>query len=286
MHAYGARSFAILNSAGELVFDSGSAFERITAQAIPENFNSTNDENGSFDNRSDDKGPEPEGLTVGSLNGRTYAFIGLERVGGIMVYDITSPYTPFFVQYINHRDFAGDAETGTAGDLGPEGLLFIPAVTSPTNEPLLVVTNEVSGTTTTYRIESAGSAGGDDSTTITAAVFLDVNENGVRDAGEADLSGYPVSLFRCGDRDGLVGSGQTQAGTSTRFEELQPGQYQMAFSLLSNGERFVMVFDGNGILLTPVRSVSTNDAGNKRGFTSCLEFPAGPSDLIDVGIQQ
>ena len=133
LHAYGARSFSIWNAAGQLVYDSGSDFERITAKAIPENFNSTNDENGSFDNRSDDKGPEAEGVVVGKVKERTYAFIGLERVGGVMVYDITSPVTPFFVQYINNRDFGGDAAAGTAGDLGPEGLAFIPARANPSS---------------------------------------------------------------------------------------------------------------------------------------------------------
>lgn len=157
LHAYGGRSFSIRNAAGELVYDSGSDFERIVALVNPENFNSTNDENDSFDNRSDDKGPEPEGLTVGTIAGKTYAFIGLERDSGIMVYDITNPIAPQFVQYVNNRDFSGDAEAGTAGDLGPEGLVFISAADSPVKKPLLVVTNEVSGTTTVYRIMIQGS---------------------------------------------------------------------------------------------------------------------------------
>ena len=150
--SYGARSFSIWNEEGELVFDSGSDFERITAAALGNDFNSNNDENDSGDSRSDDKGPEPEGVTIGKVFGRTYAFIGLERVGGIMVYDISNPRAPQFVQYINNRDFGGDAAAGTAGDLGPEGMLFIPRGESPTGEPLLVVTNEVSGSTTVYRI--------------------------------------------------------------------------------------------------------------------------------------
>lgn len=79
------------DEAGNLVYDSGNDFERITAAVDPENFNSTNDENGSFDSRSDDKGPEPEGVEIGRAFGSTYAFIGLERVGGIMVYNIDSP---------------------------------------------------------------------------------------------------------------------------------------------------------------------------------------------------
>ena len=151
--SYGARSFSIWSEDGELVYDSGEDFEQITARALPNDFNATNDENGSFDNRSDDKGPEPEGITIGKVGVHTYAFIGLERVGGIMVYRITNPRRPQFVQYINNRDFAGDAKAGTAGDLGPEGLVFIPAQESPNAEPLLAVTNEVSGSTTLYVIQ-------------------------------------------------------------------------------------------------------------------------------------
>ena len=149
---YGARSFSIWSADGQLVFDSGSDFEQYTAELIPDDFNSTNDENDSFDNRSDDKGPEPEGVAIGHVGGRVYAFIGLERVGGIIVYDVTDPYQPMFVQYVNNRDFAGDAEAGTAGDLGPEGILFINADDSPIGEPLLVTGNEVSGTTTVFSV--------------------------------------------------------------------------------------------------------------------------------------
>lgn len=153
IHAYGGRSFSILNSEGEMIYDSGSDFERLLAKVQPDDFNSTNDENVSFDNRSDDKGPEPEGVTVGKIGDKTYAFIGLERNGGIMVYDVSSPIAPQFVQFINNRNFSGDAEAGTAGDLAPEGILFIDAESSPTRRPLLVVTNEVSGTTTIYKIK-------------------------------------------------------------------------------------------------------------------------------------
>ncbi len=152
LYAYGGRSFSIWSSTGELVFDSGSQFAYITAALYPEDFNSTNDENGSFDNRSDDKGAEPEGVTVGMVGDRHYAFVGLERMGGIMVYDVSDPMAPFFVTYANDRDFSGDAEAGTAGDLGPEGLLFIPASDSPNGENLLVVTSEVSGTVTVYSV--------------------------------------------------------------------------------------------------------------------------------------
>jgi hypothetical protein len=158
IYSYGARSFSIWSASGKLVYDSGADFERITASRLPNDFNSNNDENDSFDARSDDKGPEPEGVALGRVRGRTYAFIGLERIGGIMVYDVTSPYRVRFVDYVNNRDFGVDAELpdGTTnpliGDLGPEGLAFIASTDSPNGAPLLVVGNEVSGTTTVFRI--------------------------------------------------------------------------------------------------------------------------------------
>ncbi len=154
LYAYGARSFTIWKPtrAGlERVFDSGDAFERIIAAKMPALFNATNDEN-EADDRSDDKGPEPEGVTIGTVNGRTYAFIGLERVGGIMVYDVTDPVSPMFVEYVNNRNPAGDPEAGTAGDLGPEGLVFIPQ--GPGNSPMFAAANEVSGSTTLYTVET------------------------------------------------------------------------------------------------------------------------------------
>jgi Choice-of-anchor I domain len=99
---HSARSFPIRTSTGKLVFDSGDDFERITAAAFPANFNASNTSN-TFDNRSDDKGPESEGVVLEKSGHHTYAFISLERIGGIMVYDITNPFEARFIQYINSR---------------------------------------------------------------------------------------------------------------------------------------------------------------------------------------
>jgi len=150
LFAFGARSFSIWLPSGQLVYDSGDDIEQILARLLPDAFNATNTENDSFDNRSDDKGPEPEGITIGTAGRYTYAFVALERIGGILVYNISNPLYPRFVQYVNSRDFGGDAEAGTAGDLAPEGLVFIPATESPTGEALLVAANEVSGSVSVF----------------------------------------------------------------------------------------------------------------------------------------
>ncbi|TNE75118.1 MAG: alkaline phosphatase [Gammaproteobacteria bacterium] len=158
--AFGGRSFSILNSAGQMIADSGNQFEVITANLLGDDFNNDNDEN-SGDSRSDAKGPEPEAIEAARINGHTYAFIGLERTGGIMVYDISNPYSPEYVQYLNNRDFdyaiEDDIDDGSepahaAGDLGPESILYVSAADAPGDRPLLIVGNEVSGTTTIYEI--------------------------------------------------------------------------------------------------------------------------------------
>lgn len=159
LYSFGARSFSVWSTDGEQVFDSGDAFERIVAAAVPAFFNSNHTES-NLEGRSDDKGPEPENLTIGEIDGRTYAFVGFERVGGVAVFDITEPTASRFVTYVNNRDFSVSVEDaddpasvlGQAGDLGPEGLTFIPAASSPTSEPLLAVANEVSGTTTLFSV--------------------------------------------------------------------------------------------------------------------------------------
>jgi len=149
VYGYGARSFSIWSAADMTqVYDSGSDFERMTAEALPQFFNSDNEEN-LFDSRSDDKGPEPETAAAGKIGGVPYAFIGLERTGGIMVYDLSNPTQPEFVKYFSSRDLTGES---VGGDIAPEGLTFVPAIDSPTGKALLLAAHEVSGTIAVYEI--------------------------------------------------------------------------------------------------------------------------------------
>jgi 2',3'-cyclic-nucleotide 2'-phosphodiesterase / 3'-nucleotidase / 5'-nucleotidase len=152
IHGFGARSFSIRTTSGALVYDSGDAFERITAATPGVVFNASHDNN-TFDTRSPSKGPDPEALAVGRAFQRTWALIGLERVGGVMVYDVSQPASPRFVNYVNNRAFASPFSFATEGDLGPECVLFIEEGNSPTGEPLVVIANEISGTTSIYAFE-------------------------------------------------------------------------------------------------------------------------------------
>lgn len=156
LYVLGGRSFSIWSDDGKQMFDSGSQFEQITARQYPANFNAGHTTN-AVEDRSDNKGPEPEGVTLGEIAGRTFAFVGLERIGGVMVYDVTNPQNARFNQYVNTRDFTktpGTADLPVIGDLGPEGLQFVKAANSPNGKPLLIVGNEVSGTTAIFQVDS------------------------------------------------------------------------------------------------------------------------------------
>ncbi|WP_051224344.1 choice-of-anchor I family protein [Flavobacterium tegetincola] len=149
IHVFGTRSFSIWNATtGALVYDSGDDFEVITANdpTFGAFFNVSND-NDDFKNRSDNKGPEPEGITVGTINGSVYAFITLERIGGMMTYDVTNPMAPVFISYKNNR-----GTTDVTSDLGPEGIIYINPTDSPLTTGLVVMANEVSSTLSIYQI--------------------------------------------------------------------------------------------------------------------------------------
>jgi hypothetical protein len=162
---FGGRSFSIWNEQAELVFDSGDDIAKKVFAAGSEYFNATNDNNDpaeTADNRSDDKGTEPEAVEVAEINGKQYAFIGLERQGGIIVYDVSVPTAPVYQSYINNRDFTesvctlvdeGDCDNGiynpAAGDLGPESIDYFTRL----GKHFIAVGNEVSGTTTVYQVE-------------------------------------------------------------------------------------------------------------------------------------
>lgn len=128
LYSFGARSFSVWNGFnGQLVFDSKNDLEKQAVTA------------GKYDDgRSDDKGVEPEAITLGYMGRRVIAFVGMERADLISIYDVTDPQEPVFIKSLP----TGDA---------PEGLLFIPAKYSPNNKSLLVVSSEGDGTVKVYQ---------------------------------------------------------------------------------------------------------------------------------------
>ena len=156
IHVFEARSFSIWNATtGALVFDSGDDFERVTATdpIYGSLFNASNSNN-TFKNRSDNKGPEPEGVAMADINGTPYAFITLERTGGMMVYNVANPAAPVLVDYVNSRDLGPDE----GGDLGPEGIIYIGANQSPSDTALVVIANEISATISVWAVKNVTSS--------------------------------------------------------------------------------------------------------------------------------
>lgn len=131
LYSFGARSFSVWNgNTGNLVFDSKNELD-VKANAA------------TFydDGRSDDKGVEPEGITIGKVGNKNIAFIGMERADAVALYDVTNPSAPVFLKMIK----AGDA---------PEGVLFIAAKDSPTKKSLLIISNEDDGVIKIYTPET------------------------------------------------------------------------------------------------------------------------------------
>ncbi len=132
LYTFGARSFSIWSGMGQLVYDSGNEIAQRTLELTPDAFNGD-------DGRSDDKGAEPEAVSILQIDQRYILFVGLERNSQVLVYDITNPSFPEFLQILS-----------SDGDVAPEGVLPVAAEDSPTGKDLLIVSNEVSGTVTIY----------------------------------------------------------------------------------------------------------------------------------------
>ena len=145
--SYGGRSFSILRASDlEMIYDSGSDIEQRVLDLLPERFNANYEtaDDIKVDDRSDDKGPEAENVIVGKVGSHSYAFVGLERVGGIMIYDITNPNEPYFVKYLYDPDNK---------DISPEGIAFESAEDSPNGKPMLIASFELSGTTSAWELD-------------------------------------------------------------------------------------------------------------------------------------
>jgi hypothetical protein len=151
IHTFGSRSVSIFNATtGALVWDGGSDMEWLIAKhpTLAPIFNASNSNN-TRKNRSDDKGPEPEGVATAKIGNNTYAFVALERIGGCMVYDVTNPAAPVFQDYKNTRNTAS-----YGGDNGAEGIIHVPSSESPDGQDWVILANEVSSTLSIYKLKT------------------------------------------------------------------------------------------------------------------------------------
>ena len=140
----GTRSFSLWNATtGERVFDSGSAIEQFVASNDPTVFNTNDGVASKWDTRSDDKGPEPEALAFGRIDGKDYIFVGAERQNGIFQFDITDLNNVSIVGYFNA--ITSSADSG-GSFISPESILFLDAASNPSGKNLLVVGFEGTGT--------------------------------------------------------------------------------------------------------------------------------------------
>ncbi|MCL2013888.1 MAG: choice-of-anchor I family protein [Oscillospiraceae bacterium] len=281
----GGRSFSIWNASDmSQVYDSGADFERITAEVLPLVFNAHHRDD-ILEGRSTRKGPEPEDIKVMQVGDTHYAFIGLERIGGLMMYDITNPAAPVFVDYFNNRSKTSVEAPLLDGDRGAEGICVIPGADSPTGWPLVLVANEVSGTVTVLQVNEGKTINILHTNDTHGRVFPDANNSGMIgiekiaaikaglanpllvDAGDT-LHGLPVANLKRGENivelmnlagyDVMApGNHDFNYGSDRLLELMGPAD----FDLISANIREI---DGNERFL-PGTSIKTID-GVKVGF--------------------
>ncbi|WP_291429642.1 choice-of-anchor I family protein [Deinococcus sp.] len=242
--SFGARSMSVWTSDLTLLADTGDLFEQQTASRA--NFNS-NGTSQTFDTRSDNKGPEPEGVTTGVLGARTFAFVGLERTGGVMVLNVSDPAKPALVQYMNPVNEKADAASGLAGDLGPEGLLFIPAASAPGGQALLVVANEVSGSTTLYRVAETGMLTQAGRYQVTPFAF---------DVGAAEIPAFDPASGRL-----FVVNGASSSVTVLDIRDPAAPRYVKDIPLSAYGRGANSVAVSGGVLAVAVEAAVKTDPG-------------------------
>ena len=123
IHMYGTRSFSIFDAdTGALVYDSGNFFEAYIA---------LNDPAGYVDSRSPQKGPEPEALAVGTVDGKRLLAVGMEQTNSLFLFDISDPTSPVFLDY--------ERLSGAQVPVRPESFNFVSAADSPIGVALLLV---------------------------------------------------------------------------------------------------------------------------------------------------
>lgn len=218
LYSLGGRSFSIFNATtGALVFDSGDDFERIisTHPTYSTLFNASNTSGAAVaKNRSDDKGPECEGITVATIDGEIFAFASLERVGGVMIYNITNPINPIYVGYHNNRSFVTNGP-----DRGAEGMIYIDPSDSPNGNAIMLLANEISSTLTVYQINTCAEQAG---INLTSDNGLSICAGSTTDVSTSPLTGVTYQWFE----NGSIMAGETDTVVTVNTT----GNYALAFA--------------------------------------------------------
>ncbi len=284
IHALGSRSFSIWKSTAsglQQVFDSGDQLERIiladpTYGSI---FNASNViGNPSLKNRSDNKGPEPEGVTIAGINGKTYAFVALERIGGVIVYNVSNPVSPTFVQYKNSRS----TTSATNSDLGAEGIFFIKAEESPTGVPLVVLSNEISSTISVYSV--GGGAAPLTPTALTATASntqLAVNLSWTDNA--SNETGYQIHRSTSSS-SGFVAIGTVAANATTFFDNTILTNTTYYYQVIAVNDFGVSAFSNTAnALVVPVPVANAASSITSNGFTANWAAVTGATEYqLDI----
>ena len=162
IHVYGSRGFSVWSDNGVLLYNSGNLLEQIIANhpTFSTIFNATNTNSVTAKNRSDDKGPEIEGVTVANIDGDNILFASSERIGGVFLFNIDNPLAPRYIGYYNNRT----TTLPSGPDRGAEGIVYIPASASPNGNDLVILANEISSTLTIFQINTCASLSGTDLT--------------------------------------------------------------------------------------------------------------------------
>jgi hypothetical protein len=267
---YGGRSFSIRDSQGNLVFDSGAEIDLFVAQYFPDLFD---------DGRSDNKGSEPEGATIATFDGRTYAFITLERFNSTIVYDITDPASPKIATFL-----------ANAGDVAPEQGIFISAADSPSGEALFLVSNETSGTLTVYELMTPNTVGGNGNDELIGTISADLMTGGngndfiYANAGDDQLFGGNGDDQLDGGRgDDLLAGGRGSDTLTTGIGE------DVIFVSRGDGEDVVTDFDTDldsirlegGVQLNSSRVIDFDSDGTD---DLLLSFKYGGGTLVLLGV--
>ncbi len=284
----GGRSFSIWNTATKsVVYDSKDDFEQYLSKTpqFAAIFNADHESN-TPRSRSTSKGPEPEGLALASIAGKQYAFIGLERQGGVMVYDITNPASVNFVDYKNPRNL-----NTYGGDNGPEGIIYVPGSQSPDSNHYIIVANEISGTLSIYKI--TGEVSGTNKAplvSITNPVAGTIYKAGARITLEAQAT----------DTDGTISKVEFYNGAS-KFAEDSTAPYQYTEPAVAPGT-YVLVAkatDNNGAegfsdtLRLTIDSCTGSGTINAEGYTNIqgaqvvdlvtnAAYPSNPSVIASL----